>query len=65
MSDTDHLLPLPCDMSTEEINAVLKDQWYPYHKGRCYIFSKGAACRCHFCLIDELTDRAKKNEITS
>lgn len=50
------------DIPTLRLNSLLKDQWYPHHKGGCHILSKGNACLCHYCLIDELTSRAIKEE---
>lgn len=47
-------------MTAQEIADKLKEQWRPYHFGRCYIFSKGDECCCHLCLIDELAELAQR-----
>jgi len=49
------------DLTPKEIADKLKEQWRPYHFGRCYIFSKGDDCGCHLCLIDELLAMATTN----
>ena len=49
---------LVCDIPTLELNTRLKEQWSPYHKGACHLLSKGHYCKCHLCLVDELTSRA-------
>ena len=46
-------------MTPKEIADKLKEQWRPYHFGRCYLFSKGDDCGCHLCLIDELLAMAQ------
>jgi len=52
----------PEELTSEQIGERLKIEWEPYHKGRCYMLSKGNGCQCHLCLVDTLTARANDNQ---
>ena len=39
-------------MERAQLIEKLKEQWRPFHEGKCHVLS--GRCECHLCLIDEL-----------